>query len=219
MVALRVGFPPCAFAAALLAVSWAVCTVNDQDNSAFAQSASKPSATAATPSSTVGGAVRQARCPDLLDRTLARLQDDAPQHLCQYAGRAVLVVNTASHCGFTQQYEGLEALFRRYRDRGFVVLGFPSNDFGGQEPGTSEQIATFCKTKFGVKFPMFEKVATKGPGQSPVYTLLAKQDGGPKWNFHKYLVGKDGKIIAAFPSSVKPDSPELRKAIDAALAG
>jgi glutathione peroxidase len=141
------------------------------------------------------------------------------QPLAAYKGKVALVVNVASECGYTPQYAGLEKLYEDLELKGFVVLGFPSNDFGGQEPGTSEQIATFCKTKFGVKFPMFEKVATKGPGQSPVYTLLAKQDGGPKWNFHKYLVGKDGKIIAAFPSSVKPDSPELRKAIDAALAG
>jgi glutathione peroxidase len=219
MVALRVGFPPCAFAAALLAVSWAVCTVIDQDNSAFAQSASKPSATAATPSSTVGGAVRQARCPDLLDRTLARLQDDAPQHLCQYAGRAVLVVNTASHCGFTQQYEGLEALFRRYRDRGFVVLGFPSNDFGQQEPGNAKQIADFCFNTYGVGFPMFSKTVVAGPNADPLFAELARRSGvAPKWNFHKWLIGRDGAIVAAYPSAVEPLDARLIRDLERTLA-
>jgi len=140
-----------------------------------------------------------------------------PQPLSAYKGKVTLVVNVASECGFTPQYTGLEKLYEDYKDKGFVLLGFPSNDFGSQEPGDAKQIRSFCSTKFHVTFPMFEKVKTKGAGQSPVYGLLAASKGEPKWNFHKYLVGKDGQVIAAFPSKVTPESPELRSAIDAAL--
>jgi glutathione peroxidase len=134
-----------------------------------------------------------------------------------YRGKVALVVNTASACGYTPQYEGLEALYRTYRDRGFVVLGFPSNDFGGQEPGDEASIKTFCTTKYDVTFPMFEKVRTKGPDASALYTFLAARHGAPKWNFHKYLVGKDGAVRAAFESKVGPDDPRLRAAIEEAL--
>ena len=144
--------------------------------------------------------------------------DGKAQSLATYKGKVALVVNTASACGFTPQYEGLEKLYEAYKDKGVVVLGFPSNDFGGQEPGTPEQIQTFCTTKFHVKFPLFEKVKTKGDGKSPVYAFLTARHGEPKWNFHKFLVGKDGQVKQAFPSNVAPDSPELKKAIDAALA-
>jgi glutathione peroxidase len=140
-----------------------------------------------------------------------------PQPLALYRGKVALVVNTASECGFTPQYAGLEKLYESYRDRGLVVLGFPSNDFGAQEPGTAEQIESFCTKNFGVTFPMFEKVSTKGGGKSPVYELLTEKLGEPKWNFHKYLVGKDGQVRKAFPSNVAPESTELRNAIDAAL--
>jgi glutathione peroxidase len=140
-----------------------------------------------------------------------------PQPLALYRGKVALVVNTASECGFTPQYAGLEKLYESYRDRGLVVLGFPSNDFGAQEPGTAAQIQSFCQKNYGVTFPMFEKVSTKGGGKSPVYELLTEKLGEPKWNFHKYLVGKDGRVKKAFPSNVAPDSPELRTAIDAAL--
>ena len=143
--------------------------------------------------------------------------DKKPQPLATYKDKVVLVVNTASECGFTPQYEGLEHLYESYKDKGLVVLGFPSNDFGGQEPGTEAEIKTFCSTRYKVTFPMFEKVKTKGDGQSPIYAFLAAKYGEPKWNFHKYLVGKDGKVIAAFPSKVKPESDELRAAIDSAL--
>lgn len=139
--------------------------------------------------------------------------------LGEYKGKVALVVNTASECGYTPQYAGLEKLHAELSSKGLVVLGFPSNDFGGQEPGTAEQIQTFCRTKYGVQFPMFEKVATKGAAPHPVYAFLAAKHGAPKWNFHKYLVGKNGQVLAAFPSSVAPDSPELRKAIDQALSG
>jgi glutathione peroxidase len=144
--------------------------------------------------------------------------EGAPQPLSTYKGKVALVVNVASECGFTPQYQGLEKLYEAYKGKGLVLLGFPSNDFGAQEPGDAKQIREFCSTKFHVTFPMFEKVKTKGAGQSPVYELLAKKDGGPKWNFHKYLVGKDGQVVAAFPSKVAPDSPELEKAIGEALA-
>jgi glutathione peroxidase len=140
-----------------------------------------------------------------------------PQPLALYRGKVALVVNTASECGFTPQYAGLEKLYENYRDQGLVVLGFPSNDFGAQEPGTAEQIQSFCQKNYGVTFPLFEKVSTKGGGKSPVYELLTAKHGEPRWNFHKYLVGKDGQVKKAFPSSVAPESPELRGAIDAAL--
>jgi glutathione peroxidase len=144
--------------------------------------------------------------------------DHQPQELGQYRGKVVLVVNTASACGFTPQYEGLEALYRRYRDQGLVVLGFPSNDFGAQEPGTEEQIQQFCSTRFNVSFPMFEKVSTRGSAQSPVYAYLSRGHGEPRWNFHKYLVDKHGEVVAAFPSNVAPDAPALSAAIETALA-
>ena len=150
---------------------------------------------------------------DLTANTL----DGTPKNLSEYKGKVVLVVNTASACGYTPQYAGLEQLYQDYKDKGVVVLGFPSNDFGGQEPGTAAEIKTFCEKKYHVTFPMFAKVKTKGEGQSPVYAFLVAKDGAPKWNFHKYVVGKDGQVSAAFPSSVKPDSEELKSAIEAAL--
>ena len=139
------------------------------------------------------------------------------QPLSEFKGHVAVVVNTASECGFTPQYAGLEKLYEEYKAKGVLVLGFPSNDFGGQEPGSAEQIATFCKKNYGVSFPLFEKVATKGAAQAPIYKLLSAVDGGPKWNFHKYVIGKNGAVKAAFKSGVTPESKELRDAIDAAL--
>jgi glutathione peroxidase len=139
------------------------------------------------------------------------------ENLSDYKGKVLLVVNTASECGYTPQYAGLEKLSKDYQGKGVVVLGFPSNDFGGQEPGSAQEIAKFCELRFHVTFPMFEKVKTKGDGQSPVYEFLARKHGAPKWNFHKYVVGKDGQVKAAFPSSIEPDSAELKKALDSAL--
>lgn len=139
--------------------------------------------------------------------------------LAEFAGRVSLVVNVASQCGFTPQYKGLEALHEEMATRGLVVLGFPSNEFGGQEPGTPEEIQSFCKKNYGVRFPMFSKSVTKpGPDQSPIYAFLTKGGDVPSWNFCKYLVGRDGKVIKFFPSKVTPESPELRSAIEAALA-
>jgi glutathione peroxidase len=137
-----------------------------------------------------------ASCPALLHYTFNRLQDEAPQDLCQYAGKVVLVVNTASYCGFTKQYEGLEALYAKYGSRGLVVLGFPSNDFGKQEPGSSKEIADFCFNTYGVKFPMFAKSDVIGPDTNPLHANLAKITGeAPKWNFTKYLIDRQGKTI------------------------
>ncbi|PZX25353.1 putative glutathione peroxydase [Cupriavidus phytorum] len=157
-------------------------------------------------------------CPASLNFTFPRLQDDAPQNLCQYAGKVVLVVNTASYCGFTPQYEGLEALYAKYNARGLVVLGFPSNDFS-QEPGSQKEIADFCYNTYGVKFPMLGKSHVRGSDANPMYALLAKQTGtAPKWNFYKYLIGRDGKVVASYGSRTTPDDKELVAKIESLLA-
>jgi glutathione peroxidase len=145
--------------------------------------------------------------------------DGKPAELAMYRGKVSLVVNVASKCGYTPQYDGLEKLQKEMQGNDFNVLGFPSNDFGGQEPGTAQEIATFCKLTYGVTFPMFEKVVTKaGADQSPIYAFLGGSGHLPAWNFSKYVIGKDGKIVAFFPSKVTPDAPELRAAIDKALS-
>jgi len=171
-------------------------------------------------SGTAGAAeTAPAACPPLLQKSFKRLQDDAPQNLCQYAGKVLLVVNTASYCGFTPQYEGLEKLYAQYGSKGLVVLGFPSNDFGEQEPGKSKDIADFCYNTYGVKFPMFEKTVVSGKAANPLFAELSKAGGGaPKWNFYKYLVGRDGKLIDSYSSVTKPDSSGLAKDIQKALA-
>ena len=164
----------------------------------------------------------RAGCPALLDREMLRLQDEKPQSLCQYAGKVVVVVNTASFCGFTSQYKGLEALYARYRDRGLVVLGFPSNDFGSQEPGSNREIATFCEGTFGVKFPMFTKtrVASRGgPGVNPLFVDLERITGSsPGWNFHKYVIARDGATVESFSSFTGPESSSFVKTIEKLLA-
>ena len=145
--------------------------------------------------------------------------DGKPADLGAYKGKVSLVVNVASKCGFTPQYDGLEKLHKELQPKGVNVLGFPSNDFGNQEPGTAEEIITFCKATYGVTFPMFEKVVTKaGASQSPIYAYLGTSGNLPAWNFSKYVIGKDGKVVAFFPSKVTPDAPELRAAIEKALA-
>jgi glutathione peroxidase len=143
--------------------------------------------------------------------------DGETQSLADYKGKVVVVANTASQCGSTPQYAGLEGLWRHYRDQGLVVLGFPSNDFGGQEPGDEAEIKTFCTTKYHVSFPLFSKVKVVGDGQSPVFRFLSADYGEPKWNFYKYLVGRDGKVIKAFPNSIKPEDPTFRAAVEEAL--
>ena len=145
--------------------------------------------------------------------------DGKPADLAQYKGKVSLVVNVASKCGYTPQYEGLENLQREMKGKGFNVLGFPSNDFGGQEPGTAQEIASFCKLTYDVTFPMFEKVVTrKATDQSPIYTFLGRSGKLPAWNFSKYVVDKQGKVVAFFESSVTPEDPALRAAIAQALA-
>ena len=153
-------------------------------------------------------AVAGAACPDVLQHTVPRLQDEKPQSLCQYTGKVVLVVNTASYCGFTGQYKGLESLYSRYQGRGLVVLGFPSNDFGRQEPGSAKEIAAFCENTFGVKFPMFSKTAVLGPQAHPLYRQLATRTGeAPGWNFHKYLIDRQGQVVRSFSSQTEPENP------------
>lgn len=158
-------------------------------------------------------------CPAVLQQQFNRLQDGVPQNLCQYTGKVVLVVNTASYCGFTSQYEGLEALYAKYQARGLVVLGFPSNDFGKQEPGSSQEIADFCFNTYGVKFPMFSKSTVSGPGRNPLYGSLYKTTGKtPQWNFHKYLIDRSGNVVSSFPSATEPGDPHLVSAIEKALS-
>ena len=160
-----------------------------------------------------------AACPPLLDHRVSTLKG-GPADLCQYAGKVVLVVNTASYCGYTGQYQGLEELYQRFRDKGLVVLGVPSNDFGAQEPGTDAQVADFCERTYRVRFPMLSKSAVKGPQAMPLYRGLAAATGeAPGWNFHKYLVGRDGRALGSFASDVAPENPRLVAAIEKALAG
>ncbi|HEX5093870.1 MAG TPA: glutathione peroxidase [Burkholderiales bacterium] len=159
-----------------------------------------------------------AACPPLLDRQMNDLREQ-PQSLCAYAGKVLLVVNTASQCGYTPQYEGLEALYRKYRDRGLVVLGFPSNDFGAQEPGSNKEIATFCVNQYAIDFPMFAKTGVRGAGANPLFAELTKSTGSaPRWNFHKYLVARDGRSVQAFATQVDPQDPTLVAEIERLLA-
>ena len=162
-----------------------------------------------------------AGCPALLDRSMPRLQDEKPQNLCQYSGKVVVVVNTASYCGFTSQYKGLEALYARYRDRGLVVLGFPSNDFGSQEPGSNQDIATFCANTYGVKFPMFTKTrvsTSAGAEVNPLFAELRKVTGSaPRWNFHKYVIAKDGTTVESYSALTAPDDKSFIESIEKLL--
>jgi glutathione peroxidase len=148
--------------------------------------------------------------------------DGKSTDLSAYKGNVLLIVNVASHCGFTKQYTALEATYTKYSGQGFAILGFPCNQFGGQEPGSNEQIKEFCSSKFSVTFPLFDKIEVNGENRSPLYVQLAGKDspfpGDIKWNFTKFLIGKDGTIIKRFESKVTPDSPEVTAAIEAALA-
>ena len=149
--------------------------------------------------------------------------DGKPAPLSAYQGKVVLIVNVASRCGFTPQYAGLEALYEKYKDRGFAILGFPANNFGGQEPGTNEEIKTFCSTKYNVTFPMYSKISVKGDDQAPLYQYLTDKQANPatggevQWNFTKFLVDKSGKVVARFEPKVTPDSPDVAGAIEKAL--
>lgn len=158
----------------------------------------------------------------IYDYTLPAI-DGKPAPLAAYKGKVVLIVNVASRCGYTPQYAGLQKLYERYRDRGFVILGFPANNFGGQEPGTNEEIREFCTRRYNVTFPMYAKISVKGDDQAPLYRHLTDKreypatGGEVKWNFTKFLVGKDGRVIARFEPNVSPEAPELIEAIEKAL--
>ena len=164
-------------------------------------------------------AVHAADCPPLLDAALPTLSDDKPESICQYRGKVLLVVNTASQCGYTPQYEGLEKLYKRYKDKGLVVLGFPSDDFGGQEPGSNREIAKFCEANYGVSFPMFGKTSVARGAVNPFYSKLAASSGArPGWNFHKYLVDRKGAKALSFATAVEPGDPKFVKEIARLLA-
>ena len=175
---------------------------------------------------TVGMAILMATslfgASSVLDYSLKSI-DGKPSPLSAYKGKAILLVNVASRCGYTPQYEGLEAVYRKYKDQGFVVLGFPANNFGGQEPGTDEEIKTFCSSKYNVTFPMFSKISVKGEDKAPLYQFLTDAGANPttggeiKWNFTKFLVDKNGKVVARFESAVRPESAEVAVAIEKAL--
>ncbi len=157
-------------------------------------------------------------CPALLDHQIVSLSHE-PVSLCQFRGKVLLVVNTASECGYTPQFEGLELLYRCYRDRGFAVLGFPANDFGAQEPGSDDEIAQFCRLNYGVTFPMFAKMSVTGPKASAFYCLLAARTGKPpRWNFHKYLLDRTGQPVGVFESAVKPTDTRIIFRIEKLLA-
>jgi glutathione peroxidase len=157
-------------------------------------------------------------CPSILDHKFANLMDE-PVSLCGFSGKVLLIVNTASECGYTPQYEGLEKLYRRYRDKGFVVLGFPANDFGGQEPGSNKEIAQFCRVNYGITFPIFAKTSVAGANVNPLFRELAARTGKPpRWNFHKYLLDKVGQPVAAFESAVEPEDRRVTSQIEKLLA-
>ena len=179
---------------------------------AYAQSA--PLASSSAPAAAAKGQP----CPAVLQHSADRLQDEKPQSLCQYSGKVVVVVNTASFCGFTPQYKGLESLHDKYQGRGLVVLGFPSNDFS-QESGSNKQIADFCESTFGVKFPMFTKTSVSGKDASPLFKQLASTTSTPpRWNFYKYIISRDGSTVTAFNSMTEPGSSKFVAEIEKQLA-
>ena len=182
--------------------------------------AAETTATPQTPAASQATAPAPAgACPPLLDLSLRRLASDEVVNLCDaYRGKVILVVNTASKCGFTGQYEGLEALYRKYQDQGLVVLGFPSNDFMNQEPGNEEEIQKFCRLTYAVEFPMFEKVSVKKGSATPLFERLATAGAPyPKWNFYKYLIDRNGNYVDYFASITSPDSDKVIKAIEQLL--
>ncbi len=177
-----------------------------------------PSARGSEVTSAKGSAASVKACPGLLQGTYPRLQDESPQSLCQYASQVILVVNTASYCGFTRQYDGLERLYERYKGQGLVILGFPSNDFGQQEPDSNQKIADFCRNTYSIKFPMFAKSSVRGKSANPLFKQLVQLTGDtPGWNFHKYLISRDGRQVQSFSSQIAPESKTLTEAIEAML--
>lgn len=173
---------------------------------------------AACPAAAAPASPAPASCAGLLRQDFLRLQDEKPQSLCQYSGKVVVVVNTASFCGFTPQYQGLEALYAKYKDKGLVVLGFPSNDFS-QETGSNKEIADFCENTFGVKFPMFTKTSVAGKDANPLFKQLAAKTGTtPRWNFYKYVIARDGVSVTSFNSTADPASRGFIREIEKQLA-
>ena len=169
----------------------------------------------------MGSPMLAGACSELLDVEFRPLAKKEPVNLCkEFDGKVLLVVNTASKCGFTPQYEGLEAMHQKYAEQGFAVVGFPSNDFMNQEPGNEEQIQEFCQLTYGVKFPMFEKVHVKQGEAVPFYAAMAAQAGGeyPKWNFHKYVIDRNGHVVKSFGSRTKPDDAELTGLVEKLIA-
>jgi glutathione peroxidase len=208
---------PCWIAAALVL---GACMNNEPaqaPESPPAQNETMPAAAegAAAPTQTSETSETSA-APSIHGLTLKRL-DGTEAPLSAWAGKVLLIVNTASKCGYTPQYQGLQQLHAKYSERGFAVLGFPSNDFGGQEPGSAEEIANFCITMYDVNFPMFEKIKTVGKDRSTLYTILSDARGEPKWNFHKYLIDKQGRPVQAWASAIDPGSSEIATAIEAQL--
>jgi glutathione peroxidase len=160
----------------------------------------------------------ESSCPAIIDHKFANLMDE-PVSLCQFSGKVLLIVNTASECGYTPQYDGLETLYRRYREKGFAVLGFPANDFGAQEPGSNKEIAQFCKVNYGITFPVFAKTAVVGKNANPLFRELAAMTGQPpRWNFHKYLLDRTGQPVTAFESAVEPEDRRITSEIEKLLA-
>lgn len=170
-------------------------------------------------SSATSFAAETSECPETLNFTKRTLAGKESVNLCkEYLGKVVVVVNTASKCGYTYQYEGLEALYRKYKDKGLVVIGFPSNDFGGQEPGNEKQIQDFCRLTYGVEFPMFEKTHASRYNADPLYQILGKLSGEfPQWNFHKYVLDRNGKLVASFNSRVEPQGSKMITTIEELL--
>jgi glutathione peroxidase len=179
---------------------------------------STPAAANATRAEQAALADMPADCPALLRYRFNRLQTGEPQSLCQFQGKVLVIVNTASYCGYTGQYEGLEALYRKYKGRGLVVVGFPSNDFGGQEPGTNQEIAQFCRLTYGVQFPMFEKSSVTKVSANPLFASLSATTGvAPQWNFYKYVVDRNGQAVAGYGSRTTPDDREFVRVIERLL--
>jgi glutathione peroxidase len=167
----------------------------------------------------LNAAVQAQQCSPLLDFEFQQLNDETQVNLCKvYQGQVIMIVNTASRCAYTDQYDSLEKLYKQYRNSGFVVLGFPSNDFGQQEPGSEAQIRDFCRLTYGVEFPMFEKTHAAQLNAHPLFHALGKAAGRyPGWNFHKYLIGRDGQLVRDFSSSIDPAQLQVRKVIEAEL--
>lgn len=199
----------------VLALACASCVLAQSP----AQAPPAPKAPHEAPAAAQPAEHKPAADPYVLGHTM-KLIDGTDQSLKAYEGKVVLIVNVASKCGYTPQYKDLEALYRRYKDNGLVILGFPANDFGNQEPGTDKEIAEFCSSKYQVSFPMFSKISVKGEKADPLFAQLAALPNGgePKWNFTKYLVGKDGKLITRFETRVKPgEKGEMNNAVRGAL--